>query len=268
MPKLSAHVSATTTKLLLIGDSGAGKTGALASLAGAGYNIRVVDLDNGLDVLKNLLSDPKSPYGADALSRVDYETITDKMRIAPGGVKLIPAKATVWQRAISLIDNWKTETADYGPLHTWTPNDVLVIDSLTRLSQGALDWVLMSNNKLGSSQFDQSYWYAAQNMVESLMQMLYDENVKCNVIVNSHIVYIGPENLERGYPSSVGKALSPKLPRYFNTTLLVKSNGTKREIVTEPTGVIEVKNTAPLRVSKRYPLETGLADYFRDVRGA
>lgn len=265
MPKLESHESAVTTKLLFIGDSGAGKTGALASLAGAGYNLRIVDLDNGLDVLANLLRDPKGPYGAEALSHVDYETFTDKMKVGAGG-KLIPSRATVWDRTIKLIDNWKTETSDYGPLHTWTPNDVLVIDSLTMLSNAALAYVLMLNNRLGGM-VEQSHWYAAQQLIESLIQMLYDENVKCNIIVNSHITYIGPENQERGYPSALGKALPPKLPRYFNTTLLAKTTNGKREIFTKPQGVIEVKNTAPLKVKEKYPLETGLADYFRDVRG-
>ena len=40
MAKLAAHQSAVTTKMLFIGDSGAGKTGALASLAGAGSGAR------------------------------------------------------------------------------------------------------------------------------------------------------------------------------------------------------------------------------------
>ena len=30
--------------------------------------------------------------------------------------------------------------------------------------------------------------------------------------------------------------------------------------------MIELKNTAPLQVKDEYPLETGLAEYFRDVR--
>ena len=51
MPKGSAHTSAIITKMLLIGASGSGKTGALASLAAAGYKLRILDYDNGLDFL-------------------------------------------------------------------------------------------------------------------------------------------------------------------------------------------------------------------------
>lgn len=269
MAKLADHQSSQTTKLLLCGDSGAGKTGALASLAQAGYNLRIVDLDSGLDVLANLLRDPKSPYGTEALGRVSAETITDTMRVS-GGSKLIPTKATVWQRAVKLIEHWKTETEDFGPLVSWTPQDILVIDSLTMLSNAALNFTLSMNGRLGQ-QPHQSDWYAGQQLVESLLQLLYDENVKCNVIVISHIAYIGEENGPvHGYPASLGKALSPKIGRYFNTMLLAKTRGSgtalKRKILTTSTALVELKNTAPLRVKAEYPLETGLADYFRDVR--
>jgi hypothetical protein len=264
MPKLSAHQSAQTTKLLLVGDTGSGKTGSLASLAGAGYNIRILDLDNGADALANILKDPKSPYGADALDRVDYETITDSMKNMNG--RLIPAKASVWQRAVGLLANWKTPTADFGPLVSWTDKDVLVIDSLTFLSNAALQFVLSMNARLGQ-QAQQQDWFQGQQLIEGLLQMLYDDNVKCNVVVTSHIQFIGEDNgPQKGYPSSLGKALGPKIGRYFNSVLMAKTSGSKRKILTNTAPMIELKNSAPTKVQPEYPIETGLADYFRDLR--
>lgn len=268
MPALSAHQSSSTTKLLFIGDSGSGKTGALASLASAGYNLRIADLDNGLDVLSNLLSDPKSPYDKDALGRVSYQTLTDPMRNVGG--RLIPRQATVWQRLVKLLDGWKTDTEDYGPLSTWTPQDILVIDSLTLASNAAMNFICSMNSRLGQ-QPHQSDWYGAQSLIESLLQMLYDDGIKCNVIISSHIVYIGEDNgPQHGYPASLGKALSPRIGRYFNSVLMARTTGSgtaiKRKILTNSTHLVELKNTAPLKVSAEYDLSTGLADYFRDVR--
>jgi len=267
VPALSNHQSSSTTKMLLIGDSGAGKTGSLASLAAAGYNLRIADLDNGLDVLSNMLSDAKSPY-KDALQRVSYQTLTDPMRNIGG--KLMPRAATVWNRLVKLLDNWKTETEDFGPLSTWTSQDVLVIDSLTLASAAAMNFVCSMNARLGQ-QPHQSDWYAAQNLVESLLQMLYDESIKCNVIISSHIVYIGEDNgPQHGYPASLGKALSPRIGRYFNSVLQVRTTGSgtaiKRKILTNSTTMVELKNTAPLKVKPEYDIGTGLADYFADVR--
>ena len=50
MPNLSKHQSSEFTKLLLMGDSKSGKTGALASLVLAGYKLRILDFDNGLEI--------------------------------------------------------------------------------------------------------------------------------------------------------------------------------------------------------------------------
>lgn len=295
MPPLSYHQSAYSTKALFLGDSGAGKTGALASLAGAGYNIRALDMDSGLDVLTNILKDPSSKYGPDALARVEYVTITDAMKNVNN--RLVPRKAEAWQRAIGLLNDWKYEytvdeqgraevlwgvaeraaatsagrpihKVDLGPITKWGPQDILVIDSLTMLSNAALNFILAMNARLGQ-QPHQSDWYNGQQLIEGLLQMLYDEGVRCNVIVISHISYIGEEGgPTHGYPSTLGKALPPKVGRYFNTTLMAKSSGKVRKIHTSTVGLVELKNTAPTKVQADYPLETGLADYFKAVRGA
>ncbi len=271
MTKLMDHQSGQTTKLLLCGDSGSGKSGALASLADAGFNLRILDLDNGLDVLSNLLRDPKSPYKKDSISRVEYETLTDPMKVSGG--KLVPSKATVWQRSIKLLDMWSSASgasADLGPIISWGTQDILVIDSLTFLCKAALNFTLSMNARLGQKPH-QGDWYDGQQMIEGLLEKLYDENVKCNIIVISHITYIGEENGPmHGYPATLGKALSPKVGRYFNSALMIKTTGQgqnqKRKILTNTSGVVELKNSAPLRVKPEYDIAFGLAEFFRDVR--
>jgi hypothetical protein len=267
MTALTDHQSTQVTKLLLIGDSGSGKTGALASLAEAGFNLRILDFDNGLDVLSNILR--TRPAGA--LERVEFETLTDPMRNVSG--RLVPRSATVWQRTAKLLDNWSIANGasrDLGPVTTWGPQDVLVIDSLTMLSNAAMNLVLSMNARLGQ-QPHQSDWYVGQQMIEGLLQMLYDEGVGCNVIVISHITYIGDDNGPvHGYPNTLGKALPPKVGRYFNSILQARTTGmgttAKRQILTNTQGFVELKNTAPTRVPATLPLETGLADYFKAVR--
>lgn len=274
MANIKTHSSGNTTKLLFVGDSGAGKTGALASLAGAGYNLRILDFDNGLDILRNLLTDPKSPYPKDSADRVEYVTLTEKMKNVGG--KPIPGKADVWQRAMQMLHHWKETDkegkviSDLGPLTSWTDKEILVIDSLSGISQAAMNFILAINGRLGQQPY-QSDWGLAQQLIEPLLQMLYSDSVVCNVIVNCHITYIGDENSQRAYPNTLGKALPPKVGRYFNSMLLAKSTGQgtalKRKILTNVTGVLDLKNTAPLRVPNEYPLDTGLADYFKAVRG-
>ena len=237
MPALSAHQSKSSTKLLFIGDSGAGKTGALASLPAKPQefaNLVVNDLQRELTAAGQTVSESK-------LSPKHLNKSTDP------------------------------ETKEsLGPVSTWGPQDILVIDSLSMLSTAALNFVLSMNARLGQRPQLQD-WGAGQDLIESMVQMLYDESIVCNVIVISHITYIGPEDNLTGYPNTLGKALPPKLGRYFNTILQAKSQGQgaglRRKILTNTASSVELKNTAPLRVKPDYPLETGLADYFAAVRG-
>jgi hypothetical protein len=265
MPNLTDYAGAKVTKMLVVADSGAGKTGALASLARAGYNLRILDYDSGLNVLVDLLkSDPQ------ALARIEYETLTDSMKNVSG--KLIPKSATVWQRTSKILDNWSppNASAKLGPITSWGPQDILIIDSLSFLAKGAMDWILAMNGRLGA-QPHQSDWYSGQQLLEQLMQLLFDEGVKCNVIVNCHITYIGEENGPvKGYPATLGKALSPKIGSYFNTVLRIKTSGVgqsrQRKIFTKTSDIVELKTASPTSVKAEYSIETGLAEYFADER--
>lgn len=266
MPSLKDHHSSETTKLLFVGDSGSGKTGALASLAAAGYKIRILDLDNGVDVLRDLLTSSK--YPKEAVGNVDYVTITEPMKNVGG--KLIPAKASVWQRTVGMLGEWKDGDTSLGSITSWDSKTVLVIDSLTMLSDAALSYILAMNGRLGQHPH-QSDWGLAQVLVENLLRMLYDESVKCNVIINCHIKPMGDEGgAEKYYPSTLGKALPPKVGRYFNSVLLAQTSGrgqsVKRLIYTTSQGTVECKTTAPTKMPASFPLETGLADYFQLVR--
>jgi hypothetical protein len=270
MPSLRDHQSGQTTKMLLIGDPGAGKTGALCSLAKAGFNLRFADCDNGLDVVKNILLSPGNIYGAEAIDRVIFETLTDPMKNVNG--KLLPKAATVWQRLVKLLDKWSPANGashDLGPITTWGSQDVLVLDSLSRISDAAMQFILSMNGRLGQKP-QLGDWYDAQILVEGLLQMLYDNGVKCNVIMLAHITYIGENGVERGYPNSLGKSFPPKIGSYFNTILMVKSSGsgnnTKRKILTNTSGIVELKNSSPTTVKPEYDQATGLAEYFKDVR--
>ena len=66
MPLFDQFAASQTIKALFMGHSGAGKTGALAALAAAGYNVRVLDLDKGVEILAGLAMDPDSPYRHDS----------------------------------------------------------------------------------------------------------------------------------------------------------------------------------------------------------
>lgn len=269
MTSLSNHQSSAYTKLLLIGDSGSGKTGSLASLVKAGFKLRIIDLDNGLDVLRLYIM-RDCP---DKIDNVEFRTIRDKIKSSPVGPVIDgPAKAFV--EATKMIDNWKYTTddgiaVDLGPPATWGKDCILVIDSLTLLSEAAMNWAMMMVPRSKDGKFDgRAVYFEAQKAIRSTLSYLTSESLRVNVIVTAHIRYTDmPDGTKKGFPTSAGEALNPEIPRYFNSTVrfLTDPSG-KRTIQTGATPLMDLKNPAPFKVASVLPIETGLADFFQQVR--
>lgn len=267
MPSLSAHQSNEYTKLLIQGDSGSGKTGALASLVAAGYKLRILDMDNGLDTLKAfILRD--SP---DKIDNVEFRTLRDKYKASPEG-PIISGTPKAFVDATKLLDRWKytldgIET-DLGVPAEWGPDCILVVDSLSFLSDAAFAFrePLAARGKDGKHDA-RAVYKDAQGAIENVLALLTSEAFKTNVIVISHIRYIdNADGSTKGYPNSVGKALGPIIPRYFNSVALFETKSGKRTLQTAATAMIDLKNPKPFTMAKTYPIETGLADFFDVLR--
>jgi len=251
--------------LLIEGDSKAGKTGALASLVAAGFKLRVLDFDNGLDVLKQyILRD-----APDKLDNVEFRTLRDDRKASAMG-HVITSKA--FPEALKMLDKWKYKEddveTDLGDPASWGADCILVIDSLTFLSDAAFDWAESLIPKGAGGTYDKRAVYGnAQGAIENVLALLTDKNFATNVIVISHVKYVdNPDGTKKGYPVSVGAALSPTIPRYFNTVVRFVTNGNKREIETTATAMFDLANPKPFAMAKKYPVETGLAEIFAILR--
>jgi hypothetical protein len=257
MPTLDSPETEEPMKVLLLGNSGSGKTGALASLAAAGYRLHILDFDRGTSILRNVLRNDRA-----ALSRVEVETFTDTYKAV--GAKVVPSKIQAWASGMTTLTKWTTEH------HTM--DDIIVIDSLNFATKAAFNWILQIANRLSSSKEIQD-WGAAQDLIEAFLFKLYSQETQCHVICTSHITYFGSgdSDIQIGYPATaVGRSFSPKIPRFFNSCLLVRNTGTgaasKREIWTKPIDHVDLK-TESMAVKDKYSLDGGLAQYFLDVRG-
>src|SRR5262245_24276048 len=120
MPSLTQHQSNEFTKLLLIGDSKSGKTGALASLV-AKYKLRILDFDNGLDILAQLVRRDNP----DKLENVEFRTLRDKIRATPLG-SVVDGTATAFIDGLRMLDHWKYGDVDLGVPSTWGPDTIFV----------------------------------------------------------------------------------------------------------------------------------------------
>lgn len=212
MPSITSLANAPA-KLLLIGKSGAGKTGSLASLVSAGYKLRIIDTDNGVNVLHSLLTDPRYPYAKIIKARdinieqaVHFIPISTAMksrtisRKLPGDgnrsvseTLLAPIDARAWTNMLDKLDHWKEGDVDHGHVREWDADHVLVIDSFSTLSKCAYYFNQSLNGRLGAR--DEGFDYqrdigGAQSQLTRLLELLYDSSIKCNVIVISHITWV------------------------------------------------------------------------------
>lgn len=255
MPKASEHSSANITKMLLIGSSGSGKTGALASLANAGYKLRIIDLDNGLDFLMRYMR----KHHPDKLDNIEYVSLRDKFTtnssqgIMPKGVP------SAYTKAVGYLDKWE----DGSQPASWGPEYVMVVDSLTFLANAAYAWKQALNPQVKDPR---QIFYSAQEAVEDVLALATSPEFNTNLIVTSHIKWMEtPDGAAKAFPSSIGGALGPKIPTYFNSLVLAETIGAgssvRRQIRTAPTTFMDLKN--PAEISAPLPIETGLADFFK-----
>ena len=261
MAKGSTHQSNEIVKCLYVGGSGSGKTGSLISLVKAGYKLKVLDMDSGLDILINYVK-KECP---DKLDNIDFITLRDKMKADKvKGAKVVGSKRA-YVEAITYLDEW-----DDGSIPSeWGSDTIFILDTLTLFSRAAFRWA----EGMNPGAKDPRQWYgAAQKSVLDVLDMLTADEFQCNVIVISHIDFVeGEDGGVRGYASTIGKALGPKIGDVFNTMIMARSKQrgreTKREIITIPAEGVDLKNSSAGDLPQSLPLETGMAEIFKTLKG-
>lgn len=259
MPSLTDHHSGSFIKLAYIGDSGTGKTGSLTSLVAAGYKLRILDLDNGLDALVQHIRQ-ECP---DKLANVDYETVRDKYSSTPMGPQVKSAKAFV--AAIKLMEKWSD---DSDPAE-WGADTIFVLDSGTSFGKAGFEWARGMNP---GAKDPRQWYFSAQQAFENTIALLTGEAFRTNFILISHVSYRElQDGTTKGYASAIGSALGPVISKYFNSLVLAETSGSgknvRRRIRTVPTSVVDLKNPAPFKVEAELPLESGLATLFETLKG-
>ena len=264
MPLLSAHQSNEFTKLLVEGDSGSGKTGALTSLVAAGFNLRILDFDNGLETLKQYIL-KECP---ERINNVEFRTLRDKRKASPMG-PILDGPPRAFVDGIKMLDRWKYDDVDLGVPAEWGPDIIFVLDSLTFFADAAFDFREPLAPRSRDGRYDiRAVYKDAQDAVENTLALLTSESFRTNVIVTTHIRYVdNPDGTKKGYPTAIGSALSPVIPRFFNSVALCQTTaGGKRTIQTQATAMIDLKNPKPFAMAPNYPIETGLAEFFKILR--
>jgi hypothetical protein len=257
MPTLENAQQSAFVKLILIGDSGTGKTGALASLVKADFKLRVWDYDNKLaGGILPLILKRDCP---DKLKNVEYVSLRDDYK--PGTTTYEGGLPRAWSDGLLLMDKW----TDGSRPKDWGQSTIAVFDSLTFMGDAALNHIAALNPSVK----DQRNWYwNAQKAVDKTLATISSVHFQCHAIVISHVDWVNrPDGTMKGYPSSIGSALNAYIPSYFENMALCETNSGKRYIRTAPTALVDLKSPASaFNLAPQLPIETGLAEYFKTLR--
>jgi len=258
MPDLSTRPANALFKALYIGNSGTGKTGSLVSLVRAGYKLRVLDMDNGLDTLVAQIQE-QCP---ERLGQVAYQSFRDSYKADPVRGLIVQGRAKAYTNMLRALNTWDDDSTPAA----WGADTVFVLDSLTAVGKAAYNWAA----GMDPTAKDKRQWFfTAQQSIETLLDMLTSESFNTNVIIISHVQLVETDAGTKGYASSIGSALGPKIPKFFNTLIAAESRGigdsVKRTIQTRPTTMLDLKVPNEKTVGKQYPINEGLAEIVKHL---
>ncbi len=270
-------------KLLLIGSSKAGKTGALCSLADAGRRIGYLDFDNNAAPLRAFCKTAEGRKNIQRVACLD-ETVSD-MEVTNAGEIQIINRVTEFRSWPAMIQSLKVWPADQSNPREWGNESVLVIDSLSALSAAAERGYLKLKGRSGQKLKWQEFGELQKQIFEFLVGV--GNMMKCPVIVISHLQLNGPDlntledigndkvaealqqrviekKLEAADiidynlgPISIGKAKSQILPSVFSGTVFCEADETGRWLFTKPRKSLQL-GVPVAGLPAKLPIETGL----------
>lgn len=224
---------------VLMGPAGTGKTTSIATLVEAGVEVFYLQLEPGLESLIGYWKDKgkevpenlhwhtvKAPQALfteliDAARKVNTLTLDSLAKVQDPH----RSKHNQFIYLLEAMNNFKCDRTGktYGSVGTWGPGRALVIDGLTGINNAAMK--LTVGGKPVRSQSD---WQIAQTQIENLLRPLTD-NALCHFILIAHVDREKDEVMGgiKIMPSTLGKALAPKIPAMFSDVILTTRNGTK-----------------------------------------
>lgn len=251
--KPSEIPSSGSNKMLLIGDSGAGKSGSVLELANAGYTLRVADFDNKFADLA-MKSGIVRQDCMDNIDIIPFRGPKGKSRLAFDAFK-------------KALEGWE----DKGPIESWSEDVIFFLDSLTFMEECMMNKVDHMNpaSKSGGQAHGLLLYGAGQKMLKEELSFLTSSDIRCHVIIAGHLQYIDIQieidgkikTRTKAYVKGIGKKLSPFIGAYFNTMLEVST----RTIRTQPNSVIDLKVPVMEKngLKKSYPISSGLPEIFK-----
>ena len=215
-------------KVILLGDSGTGKTYSIRTLLDAGLTPFIIFTEPGMESIGDILDKCHYQYIPPAqgswdnllnigtmVNKLAYDAIS-KMQDAN------KSKYDEFLRIIGACNNFVDQNGkEWGDVMNFGTDKVLVIDSLSGLNDMASSLVVGGKPVKGMQD-----WQVAQNMLKKLIDKLCT-GCRCSMVLMAHIAREQDEitGATRLYVSTLGKALAPDLPAYFSDVIQTQRVG-------------------------------------------
>lgn len=219
-------------KVMLVGDSNTGKTTAIRSLVALGIETFVLATEPGIEkILGDIPADklhwnylPPTPFNVatlqeqqEKINTMSYEQMT----------RLVTSRNEFRQMldVMSLTKNFKCQRTGqtYGDIYKWDNKRAFVVDSLSGLTQMQLNSWLGTKITMGPPDYNITQ-KGLLNLVMSWCMAL-----NCWFLLTAHTEKELNETTGsyQVMASTVGKALAPQLPKYFDEVIHTKRDGVK-----------------------------------------
>lgn len=216
--------------IMLLGETGAGKTYAIRTLLDCGITPFILFTDPGMGVLGDIAgptNDCKIHWTYIPPFNPEWKTLIDNATkintISHESLTKLPdidkKKYGQFIDVYRSLSNFKCDRCgqEFGPVDDWGKDRAIIIDNMSGLSKLSMDMTVG-----GKPVRSQANWGVAMDNLENFT-LKFSTGIPCWSIMIAHLEYEVDEvsGTTRLMASTLGKKLSPKLPRTFDEVIEV-----------------------------------------------
>lgn len=220
--------------VMLMGETGAGKTYCLRTLLDCGITPFILFTDPGMGVLGDVAGNPPDckihwkyipPFNPswDTLIQSATKINTMSHKALTEMPDMDKKKYGQFVEVYRTLSDFACDRCgqNFGPVDDWQKDRAIVIDNLSGLSKLSMDMTVG-----GKPVRSQANWGVAMDNLENFV-LKFSTGIPCWSIMLAHLEYETDEvsGTTRLMASTLGKKLSPKLPRTFDEVVEVYRSG-------------------------------------------